>query len=115
MIERSGDDLWLLYTGGTTGSPKGVMWPHRSLLGTGAATFGVVGVGVPETPDDVAAAVTAFHERGKSVRLLPAAPLMHGTSAITSAAVLSARARSSHSVADPSMATSCVWLLSATG
>ncbi|MEX0768938.1 MAG: AMP-binding protein, partial [Microthrixaceae bacterium] len=33
-ISRSGDDLWLLYTGGTTGNPKGVMWPHRSLLGT---------------------------------------------------------------------------------
>jgi acyl-CoA synthetase (AMP-forming)/AMP-acid ligase II len=32
-IERSGDDLWFLYTGGTTGMPKGVMWPHSSLLG----------------------------------------------------------------------------------
>src|SRR6516165_7147093 len=26
-IERSGEDLWFLYTGGTTGMPKGVMWP----------------------------------------------------------------------------------------
>ncbi|MGB6058753.1 MAG: acyl-CoA synthetase [Microthrixaceae bacterium] len=90
VINRSGDDLWLLYTGGTTGSPKGVMWPHRSLLGTGAATFGVIGAAVPETPDEVAAAVTTFHERNKAIRLLPAAPLMHGTSAITSVAVLSA-------------------------
>lgn len=90
VIERSGDDLWLLYTGGTTGSPKGVMWPHRSLLGTGAATFAVVKSAVPETPEQVVAAVRAFHERDKAIRLLPAAPLMHGTSAITSVAVLSA-------------------------
>src|SRR5690606_17231696 len=27
-IARSADDLWFLYTGGTTGMPKGVMWPH---------------------------------------------------------------------------------------
>lgn len=89
-IDRSGDDLWFLYTGGTTGMPKGVMWPHRSLLGTTAATFSVVKVPVPTTEDEVVAAATAFHERGKAVRLLPAAPLMHGTSAITSLAVLSA-------------------------
>ena len=30
-IERSPDDLLLLYTGGTTGMPKGVMWRHQDL------------------------------------------------------------------------------------
>ena len=89
-IERSGEDLWLLYTGGTTGMPKGVMWPHRSLLGTAAATFAVVEAQVPTTAEEVAAAAATFAERNKAVRLLPAAPLMHGTSAITSIAVLSA-------------------------
>jgi acyl-CoA synthetase (AMP-forming)/AMP-acid ligase II len=89
-IDRSGDDLWFLYTGGTTGMPKGVMWPHRNLLGTAFATFAIVKAGVPQTPAEVAAAARAFHERGKAVRLLPAAPLMHGTSAITAVAVLSA-------------------------
>ena len=89
-IDRSGDDLWFLYTGGTTGMPKGVMWPHRSLLGTTAATFSVIKVPVPSTADEVTDAASTFHERGKAVRLLPAAPLMHGTSAITSLAVLSA-------------------------
>src|SRR3954462_12550196 len=29
---RSGDDLWLIYTGGTTGRPKGVMWRQDDLL-----------------------------------------------------------------------------------
>jgi 3-oxocholest-4-en-26-oate---CoA ligase len=89
-IERSGDDLWFLYTGGTTGMPKGVMWPHRHLLGTAAATFRVVEADVPQGPEEVAAVARSFHERNKAVRLLPAAPLMHGTSAITALAVLSA-------------------------
>ncbi len=89
-IDRSGDDLWFLYTGGTTGMPKGVMWPHRNLLGTTYATFAIIKAGVPETPEDVAAAARTFQERGKAVRLLPAAPLMHGTSMITAVAVLSA-------------------------
>ena len=89
-IERSGDDLWFLYTGGTTGMPKGVMWPHRNLLQTAAATFAVVKADVPATPQQAARAVATFHEQGRAVRLLPAAPLMHGTSAITAVAVLSA-------------------------
>jgi len=88
-IARSGDDLWLLYTGGTTGNPKGVMWPHRSLLGTAKSTFAVVDCPVPESTDQVALGVERFHERSKAVRFLPAAPLMHGTSAIASIAVLS--------------------------
>ena len=29
--ERSGDDIYMLYTGGTTGSPKGVMWRHEDV------------------------------------------------------------------------------------
>lgn len=89
-IERSGDDLWLLYTGGTTGLPKGVMWPHRSLLGSSGATFGVAKLPVPTTVEEVTDSARRIHELGKSVRVLPAAPLMHGTAALTSMAVLSA-------------------------
>ena len=32
---RSGDDLYVIYTGGTTGMPKGVMWRHEDLFFTG--------------------------------------------------------------------------------
>jgi len=89
-IARSGDDLWFLYTGGTTGMPKGVMWPHRSLLGTSAPTFKGFGLALPTTLAEVATSVGEIHARHEPIRLLPAAPLMHGTSAIASWGVLCA-------------------------
>ncbi|MFM7068860.1 MAG: AMP-binding protein, partial [Actinomycetes bacterium] len=88
-IDRSESDLWFLYTGGTTGMPKGVMWPHRSLLGTATATFGIIDRRIPSTPAEASEVAREFHARGKAVRMLPAAPLMHGTSAITAVAALS--------------------------
>jgi fatty-acyl-CoA synthase len=89
-IDRSPEDLWFLYTGGTTGMPKGVMWPHRSLMGAAAPTYRAIKVDVPTDPDGFAAVALAFHGAGRAVRLLPAAPLMHGTSAIASIGVLCA-------------------------
>jgi len=41
--ERSGDDLYLAYTGGTTGLPKGVMWRHEDIF------FAAMGGGDPTT------------------------------------------------------------------
>ena len=83
---RSGDHLLLLYTGGTTGMPKGVMWRQddlcRSLVGTVNPT-------IKDTdPDDdlsaVRAAVTAPGMIG-----MPACPLMHGTGLFTQMIMLS--------------------------
>ena len=82
-------DLWFLYTGGTTGMPKGVMWPHASLLVAAAPTFRIVEAEVPATPQQGAAIARRFAEAGRSVRMLPAAPLMHGTSGIPMHGVLS--------------------------
>jgi acyl-CoA synthetase (AMP-forming)/AMP-acid ligase II len=66
-----GDDLYLCYTGGTTGMPKGTMWRQ--------ADFVVAALGVRrrdgtdhESLDELVAAA-----RG-TVRALPAPPLMHG-------------------------------------
>ena len=89
-IERSLDDLWFLYTGGTTGMPKGVMWPHRSLLGSTSPTFKGYRLAPPTTLDEDAATSIAIHRDHTPIRLLPAAPLMHGTSAISSWGVLCA-------------------------
>ena len=46
-LERSGDDLWILYTGGTTGHPKGVMWPHRNIVTISTRLFDGMSVGLP--------------------------------------------------------------------
>lgn len=87
-IERSADDLWFLYTGGTTGHPKAVMWPHRELQKSAAAFYRPIDEPVPTTVDDAVAAATTLHERNRTTRLLAGAPLMHGTSGIASLQVL---------------------------
>ncbi|WP_020671827.1 acyl-CoA synthetase [Amycolatopsis nigrescens] len=71
--ERSADDLYILYTGGTTGYPKGVLWRHEDIwraLG-GGINF-VTGEYVPDE--------WTLAEQGKTGALvrLPAAPLIHG-------------------------------------
>ena len=70
---RSGDDLYILYTGGTTGMPKGVMWRQEDIFF--AAMMGGNPYGPPPAlPDDVAVSAKA---RGV-VTMLPAAPMIHG-------------------------------------
>jgi fatty-acyl-CoA synthase len=70
---RSGDDLYLLYTGGTTGQPKGVMWPQDDLFRMLEAQQN----GTVPDPADPEAFVAQWERPG--VTALPAAPLMHGT------------------------------------
>ncbi len=79
-IERSGDDLLFIYTGGTTGMPKGVMWTHHDLREITLQPARKMGP-VPETLEELAA-----HTRqvGPGGRILPAPPLMHGTGLLTS-------------------------------
>jgi acyl-CoA synthetase (AMP-forming)/AMP-acid ligase II len=79
---RSGDHLYLLYTGGTTGMPKGVMWRQDDLVMVMAAQLGG---GLPEMPD--LEAVRALRAQPGPV-LLPACPLMHGTGALTAMGAL---------------------------
>lgn len=71
-VRRSGDDLILLYTGGTTGMPKGVMWRQDDIFVLlGNAANGAYGV-----EQDLEYARSRVARPGR--RLLPAAPLMHG-------------------------------------
>ncbi len=80
---RSGDDLYMLYTGGTTGMPKGVMWRQDDIFATLNGTS--TGVKYPDngTPDDVRSMLTA-----PGAKVIPACPLMHGTGAFTSFSAL---------------------------
>ncbi|MCU1430279.1 MAG: acyl-CoA synthetase (AMP-forming)/AMP-acid ligase [Actinomycetia bacterium] len=83
-IERSGDDYYFLYTGGTTGMPKGVMWRNEDLFGVlGEAAYPLVGATTPARAEDAGAiAKAAVDTMGQRVHL-PASPLMHGTGAFT--------------------------------
>ncbi|MGB0996231.1 MAG: AMP-binding protein [Acidimicrobiales bacterium] len=87
-IERSGDDLWFLYTGGTTGNPKAVMWPHAELQKSAEAFYRPLGQPVPTTVEAAVAAAVELHDRNRTTRVLAGAPLMHGTSGIVSLQVL---------------------------
>ena len=73
-LARSGDDLYILYTGGTTGTPKGVMWRHEDIF---FASMGGGGFGQPpiRTPQEIAERVWA---EGSCVTSLALAPIMHG-------------------------------------
>jgi len=71
---RSGDDLYIIYTGGTTGMPKGVMWRHEDVFFAGLQG-GCPGGEPIETPEQLA-------ENAKTgdmaMNMLPAAPFIHG-------------------------------------
>src|ERR671910_446870 len=55
-IERSDDDLLFLYTGGTTGMPKAVVWRHEDLFGALApAAYAFFGLEAPETSEGAGA------------------------------------------------------------
>jgi len=81
-IERSPDDLWMLFTGGTTGNPKGVMWPHANMIQTMKTTYAGLKQSVPRTCEELLDSVREIEATGRVTRQLAAAPLMHGTSGI---------------------------------
>jgi len=73
-IEWSPDDLYILYTGGTTGMPKGVLWRQEDIF------FGALGGNPPggfkhESIDSIVEVA-----KGGNMRALPAPPFMHGAS-----------------------------------
>ncbi|MCR9093015.1 MAG: AMP-binding protein [bacterium] len=82
-IERSPDDLWLLYTGGTTGNPKGVMWPHGNLATLARRTLAPAGIELPDSLDGVPGMLDQIEAVGGVPRQLAASPLMHGTAGLT--------------------------------
>jgi acyl-CoA synthetase (AMP-forming)/AMP-acid ligase II len=84
-IARSGDDLWFLYTGGTTGLPKGVMWRNEDLYGTlGGNSYPLFGERLPDGSDGAGAIAARVAATGSAPILIPGSPLMHGTGVMTS-------------------------------
>ncbi|MQY29205.1 AMP-binding protein [Nocardia aurantia] len=70
---RSGEDLFLLYTGGTTGMPKGVMWRQYDIF------MQLNSVGPPSYPieDGIPGMRRFITEPGRTH--VSASPMMHGT------------------------------------
>ncbi len=72
---RSGDDLYILYTGGTTGMPKGVMWRQEDIF-FAAMGGGGWGAAPIATVEELPARLDPAEE--SRLPMLVAGPLMHG-------------------------------------
>ena len=70
--QPSPDDLYILYTGGTTGMPKGVLWRQADIL--------VAALGGRAADGKILESLDEYVERAKTVsmKMFPAAPYMHG-------------------------------------
>ncbi len=71
---RSGDDHYIIYTGGTTGMPRGVVWRHEDVFYAGLQG-GNPGGEPLQNPEDLA---KNAKQRGMAMCFLPAAPFIHG-------------------------------------
>jgi fatty-acyl-CoA synthase len=79
-VEPQGDEVYLLYTGGTTGMPKGVMYPMEAFTDFFIKGYPpMVGLAPFERPEDLPAAARRLVGAGTPSVAMPAAPLMHGT------------------------------------
>jgi 3-oxocholest-4-en-26-oate---CoA ligase len=76
-LDYSEDDIYMLYTGGTTGMPKGVMYRHGDFTRLVAAWR--LGPEVEPEPELLLALVGQARDAGALPVVLPACPLMHGT------------------------------------
>jgi acyl-CoA synthetase (AMP-forming)/AMP-acid ligase II len=72
-VEPSPDDLYVLYTGGTTGMPKGVLWRQHDIFVTSFGGRDLVGGGVMCSYEEI---VARAENPGAKILILP--PLMHG-------------------------------------
>ncbi|HMI89328.1 MAG TPA: acyl-CoA synthetase [Polyangiaceae bacterium] len=72
--KRSGSDIYIIYTGGTTGMPRGVMWRHEDVFFAGLQGGNPGGPPI-ERAEELA---SNARERTEPLTFLPAAPFIHG-------------------------------------
>ncbi len=75
FAERSPDDIHIIYTGGTTGMPKGVMWRQEDIFFALCGGIDAYTNTKMEKPSDL---VQRVRDGAMPVTLFTAAPLMHG-------------------------------------
>ena len=78
-FDRTEENIYMLYTGGTTGMPKGVMYKHGGFIPSMLKTAFAMGFDVPEDISDLEKIVKNAKENDSLSVSLPACPLMHGT------------------------------------
>jgi fatty-acyl-CoA synthase len=79
-IRRSEDDVYMLYTGGTTGMPKGVMYNMGGMVQSFIGSiFPVLGLGMPQEAAAIAPAVAQAWKEERGAVSIPGCPMMHGT------------------------------------
>ena len=77
--KRNEENIYMLYTGGTTGMPKGVMYKHNLFINSLLKTAASMGFDVPEDPEDIPKTIADLAKSGQLAKTIVACPLMHGT------------------------------------
>ncbi len=78
-IHRDPETIYMLYTGGTTGMPKGVMYKQGEFLVYLFRTLKAMGYDVPEDLNDLESRIQSAKLNNTFIRSVVGCPLMHGT------------------------------------
>jgi len=79
-VNPEGDEVYVFYTGGTTGMPKGVVYSMSDFTAFLTQVYPtLVGLQPIEGPDDVAPRVQELRDTASAPVAIPGPPLMHGT------------------------------------
>jgi fatty-acyl-CoA synthase len=79
-VEPQGDELYMLYTGGTTGMPKGVMYPMSDFTDFFLKTYPqMIGLEKLPGPEGLPELARKLRAEGRSSVSMSGPPLMHGT------------------------------------